>query len=70
MTRSFSSMLLGLQYLAATLTENADLKQALKHLPRDVFSSSLISALLANRLEQQTPFEFHFQLGARRVNFP
>jgi len=34
MTRSFSSMLLGLQYLAATLTENADFKQALKHLPR------------------------------------
>jgi len=34
MTRSFSSMLLGLQYLAATLTENADFKRALQDLPQ------------------------------------
>jgi glutamine---fructose-6-phosphate transaminase (isomerizing) len=33
MTRSFSSMLLGLQYLAATMTDRADVKLALKQLP-------------------------------------
>ncbi|MBZ5549296.1 MAG: SIS domain-containing protein [Acidobacteriia bacterium] len=34
MTRSFSSMLLGLQYLAATLIGDVGVLQALKHLPK------------------------------------
>lgn len=63
MTRSFSSMLLGLQYLAAALTDNADFKRVLKQLPQAAEPLFRTIPPLLRDFVAQHDFDGHVFLG-------